>query len=673
MSGEKRKTEWIWSIARWSIPVLLVLICLCFRFPRFFLQALAVLLCFPVSYVLFCSKRRLLKSRRMALAVCVLLLAFLCVYGAVVYGVHNARYQMHDLDRNVFKGKRILVMIPHQDDEINLFGGLYEIFGKESEIYVMFSTNGDKKASAETRFMEAVNALGQMGVDREHMIFLGYGDSCFGENGLHMYNLPGDEVFTSLPGYTRTYGTYGFAPYRDSAYTRNNMKNDIKALLLDLRPEAVFCLDYDSHHDHRALSLLFEEAMGEILGQEQNDYVPAVFKGFAYSTAYWGADDFYADNILSTVPWSEHYPYPGNAFTDHNGEHVIYMGENNIYRWNDRIRFPVAENNLSRTLRASNLYQAMHAHESQDFLYQAFERIPRIINGDKVFWIRPATGLLYGAEVSVSSGDGSVLKDFKLIDSLDIYDKTRAPFENLWAPEETDSDKTAAFAFGEEKTVDAICLYDNPSLTDNITRIRILFSDGSEMECGPLDMNGSGTWVQFDEKKIAGFTVQILAAEGETPGLSEVEAYHKFDPAAAVPEMIKLEDANGDFVYDYWLPEGEATFSVYHSREAFGADIPREYTLTAAGGKCAVEKKKDARTFRVSCKKGQSAELALYAEGKDEPVDRVTVRNPYGIERWWVRLLTEAEKKAALYSPAEQFAYFRRTILDYWNKLPFRR
>ena len=73
MSGEKRKTEWIWSIVRWSIPVLLVLICLCFRFPRFFLQALAVLLCFPVSYVLFCSKRRLLKSRRMALAVCVLL------------------------------------------------------------------------------------------------------------------------------------------------------------------------------------------------------------------------------------------------------------------------------------------------------------------------------------------------------------------------------------------------------------------------------------------------------------------------------------------------------------------------------------------------------------------------------------------------------------------------
>ncbi len=670
MGGEKRKAEWIWHIVRWSIPVLLVMICLCFRFPRFFLQGLAVLLCFPVSYVFFCSRRRLLKSKGIALAVCVLLLAFLCVHGAVVYGVHNARYQIHDLDRNVFKGKRILVMVPHQDDEINLFGGLYETFGKESEIYVMFSTNGDRKVRAETRYTEAVNALGQMGVDRDHIIFLGYGDGCYGENGLHMYNLPGDEVFTSSPGYTRTYAALGFEPYRDSDYTRDNMKKDIKALLLDLRPDVVFCVDYDSHHDHRALSLLFEEAMGEILGREENDYVPAVFKGFAYSTAFWGADDFYADNILSAVPWSEHYPYPGKAFTDRNGENVIYMGENNIYRWRDRIRFPVAENNLSRTLRAGNLYKAMHAHQSQDDLYQAFESIPRIVNGDKVFWMRPTTGLLYGAEVSVSSGDGSVLKDFKLTDSPDVYDKTRGPFENLWAPEETDSDRTAVFTFRQETAVDAICLYDNPALTDNLTRLRILFSDGSEMMCGPLIMNGSGTWIRFDEKKLTGFTVQILASEGEKPGLSEVEAYHAFDPAAAVPEMMKLENANGDFVYDYWLTEGGETFSVYHSREAFQADVPREYSLRVTDGNGFVEKK-DARTFLVSCKKGQSAELTLYAEGRKEPVDRVTVRNPYGIERWWMRLLTEAEKKADLYSPAEQFSYFRRTILDYWSKLPF--
>ena len=80
-----------------------------------------------------------------------------------------------------------------------------------------------------------------------------------------------------------------------------SIKNDIKALLLDLRPEVIFCIDYDSHHDHRALSLLFEESMGEILRQNNNDYNPLVFKGFAYSTAFLAEPDFSASSFFSSL------------------------------------------------------------------------------------------------------------------------------------------------------------------------------------------------------------------------------------------------------------------------------------------------------------------------------------------------------------------------------------
>lgn len=666
---KKKKENLFIRIIRWSIPFLFILFWLCFRFSHFRWQILAMLLSAAVSFFLFCPKRRIVRSGAAALAVFIPLFLFTGLYYSAGYGIRHSQYRSHELDRNVFRGKKILVMIPHQDDEINLFGGLFEIFEKDSDVYVMYSTNGDWMVDADTRIREAVNALDRMGVDRDHIIFLGYGDNCVKKDGTHIYNLPGDEVFVSSEGCAETYASYGFEPYRHSAYTRDNMKSDIAALLLELRPEVVFCIDYDYHHDHRALSLLFEEAMGEILGRVGNDYVPTVFKGFAYSTAFSGEPDFYAENIRSTVPFCPDYPFPGNFYTDAQGSRVFHMGENNIYLWDDRVRFPVADNNLSRTLRSNNLYWAMICHESQELRYSAMSTLPAIINGDKVFWLRDTSGLLYGAEVSVSSGDGGVLTDFKLTDSPDVYDKKLKPFANLWSPEPEDGEKTAAFTFRGETKIDSVRLYDNPSLSDNILRGRIDFPDGTGLEFGPLAINGSATVIAFEEKAVSSFTVRILETEGEAPGLSEAEAYYRYDPAGTVPKIIKLQDQNGDFVYDYRMNGRSAVFSVYDSRSSFRADGPEEeYTLKVLSGNCTAEKNGDG-TFTVTCGKGCSAELALYAGGEETPADLVTVRNPLLIERLWYSLLTETEKQFYLYSPAEQYGYIMEIVTDYRGKL----
>jgi hypothetical protein len=416
--------------------------------------------------------------------------------------------------------------------------------------------------------------------------------------------------------------------------------------------------------------MLFEESMGEILRRNQNDYIPVVFKGFGYTTAYLGEPDFYSGNIKSTVPYSDGYPFPGNYYVDNQGNQIFYKGENNIYLWNDRVRFPVSEDCLSRTLHSSSLYEAMKAHQSQNNLYEALTSLPGIINGDKVFWLRDTSGILYHADVSVSSGVGSMLTDFKLTDTSDIYDKQRKPFENLWSPDPEDSLKTAVFTFRGENAMDSIRLYDNPSLSDNITRAKILFPDGTEIECGPLKINGSATVIQFEEKKVSSFSVQILESEGEHPGLSEAEAYLHYRLSDYVPEIIKLQDQEGNFVYEYRADDGHAVFSVYNSLGSPEGGRPGEYSLQVLRGNCEILQNRDG-TFDVSCGKGSSADLALYADGKETPADIITIRNPSAPEIWWYSLLVEAEKNLNIYTPQEQISYFREIISDFWQKLPF--
>ncbi len=651
MKRQTYKKQSIVSIAaRWGILFLLVFFCLCTRFYRFAYQAAAIAVLCLICFVLFISRLALIRSDAAVFVLFIVLLFALLIYNCICYGINHSTYEKHDVDRNIYKNKKILVMIPHEDDEINLCGGMYELLKDSNEVYVMFSTNGDKISDGETRIREAVKSLDVMGIDRDHIIFLGYGDGVE-VDGVHMYNLPGDEVFVSTPGRTSTYAGYGFSPYRNSEYTRDNMKNDIKSLVLDVMPDVIFCVDYDSHQDHRALSLLFEEAMGDILKENKGEYTPTVFKGFAYSSAFWAAFDFYADNIISTVRYSADYPFPG---TD-------YMGENNIYLWNDRVRFPVAENSLSYTLHASNQFKAMREHESQENILHAMNHMVEIINGDRVFWIRDTSSLLYDAQTDASSGDPSVLTDFKLTDSSDVHDKERKPFENLWSPDSSDEEKAVTFTFKRAVDLDSVRLYDNPSLEDNILEACIVFSDGTEIMTGPLPKNGSAAVINFDEKNnITTFSIKILRYEGENFGLSEVEAYHDYTPLKYKPEVIKLIDTKGNFVYDYTMSDKSVIFSVYDSAYPYAeTDV---FVLEIVRGDCLINNS-GKNTFEVTCQKRSKAVLALYKEGSNKPLDMITVRNPGQLQRTWIKLLVDLEQKyygkLGFYTVSDQIRYFK--------------
>ena len=71
---------------------------------------------------------------------------------------------------------KALVLAPHPDDEINIAGStIINLIRAGVEVFVAYSTNGDFNVPADIRAAEAVKALSILGVERDHIIWLGYG------------------------------------------------------------------------------------------------------------------------------------------------------------------------------------------------------------------------------------------------------------------------------------------------------------------------------------------------------------------------------------------------------------------------------------------------------------------------------------------------------------------
>ena len=120
----------------------------------------------------------------------------------------------------------------------------------------------------------------------------------------------------------------------------------------------------------------------------------------------------------------------------------------------------------------------------------------------------------------VSSGDGSFLTDFKILENADVNFRQHYPYDGIWIPDKNDEKKTIHIILEKETDIAVIYLYDHPSPDENITNIRIMFSDGSGMDTGKLNTNGSATKITVNKKKITYFDIKIISFEGDNPGLS---------------------------------------------------------------------------------------------------------------------------------------------------------
>ena len=503
------------------------------------------------------KKKRAVLIVLMALVLAVL--AVVCVYETELNkldsndGVDNSFYDSQ------FKNKKVMVIVPHEDDDLLISGqALPPMYKNGADVRVVFATNGDKRVSAYTRQSEACNALEKLGIPREKVIFLGYPD------GTQLY--VGKKAFSFSSGWDHTYAGKGFKDYHfdrfgtHAKYTAENMVDDIESVVLEYRPDYILAIDFDTHTDHRGVSISFEKAMERILKKESG-YTPKVLKCFGYSLAWKSKPDFYALNIKSTVMQDR----------EKNND-PSYETDVPQYRWNNRIRLPIDKKSLSHSILRCSEYKALSEHLSQ----YAYCYSERIINGDSVYWNRRTDSLTYNADISVSSGDASLLNDFRLIG---VGNRTAGPnvkLENCVSRfDKNDAQKTVTVKFDSPKTVSCVSLYDNFGLNSNILGGVITFSDGSKVEVPALNADGSETRVVFEPKhNITSFTFKVTEYEG-VAGLDEIEAFENADYDMGF-SLIKLKNADtDDYIYNYLITPDEKSLNlgVYLSNPNAGYTI----------------------------------------------------------------------------------------------------
>ncbi len=344
---------------------------------------------------------------------------------------------------------RILVLVPHQDDEIAVAGSLiWTLRQQNKEVYVCYATNGDYEISADIRYQEACEALEVLGVSKDYIIMLGYPDTS-NEDGLaHIFYHEGTNPIHSKGGYDHTYSGELFTDYatlvygQQHSYTRQNYLNDVKAVMHQLLPDLIICVDMDHHVDHRMLSLIFERAMGEILKENPN-YRPKVWKAFAYGTNYAQVRDYWQINLNKTQ-------YPQTRLRDNEGKM-----DNPFYDWRKRVRVPVDPKLYTLPIKYGIIYRALEKYASQMAILFA----ESTINSDQVFWERRTDNLLLQADVSASSGNAKFLNDFMLFDASSIHEVEHYDREGLWIPDEEDNQKCIFIDLRESQVLDSISIW----------------------------------------------------------------------------------------------------------------------------------------------------------------------------------------------------------------------
>ena len=187
-----------------------------------------------------------------------------------------------DDDLLVTRGLRVIVFAPHPDDEALAAGGLmHQVVERGGEVRVVFVTNGDGYPEAVRRQLghaprsshdfieygrqrhdEALQAMCELGVPPEDVIFLGFPD-----DGID--DLLKDH-WSRLTPYTSPYTRYSSAGYKDSfsrwvVYAGVNLKDEMTKIIDEFCPDWIILPDpRDYHPDHCATGIFVLEALRQL-------------------------------------------------------------------------------------------------------------------------------------------------------------------------------------------------------------------------------------------------------------------------------------------------------------------------------------------------------------------------------------------------------------------------
>lgn len=429
---------------------------------------------------------------------------------------------------NILTGKKILIIVPHEDDELNLTGGIINSnYIKKENVFVAFVTNGDYAISAKIRIREAINSLKKANINQDNIIFLGYPDQHYRENS-HIYMTHSPKVLISKI---------------KEKYNYEIFLKDMINLIEKVKPDIIFVNDLDSHPDHRATSLIFEKAMGIIL-KKSNEYFPKIYKGFTYPTAYLGISDYEFLNMVSTKLNKEKY--------------TTYACVNPYYNWIDRVRIPIDKNSSNYLLLTNKFYLCLRKHRSQIIVNKANS----IINSDHVFFQRNSENLCLKADITASSGNVKFINDFMFFDCENIMHGNQQELnfkDNYWFPSFNDHKKVLHIKLKDSSKIKKIVFYKSLSSKKLKVEIKIEFSNNDQ----DIVVLNDGLIYSYDAKtedKIKWINIQIIT-NNDKVGFSEIEI---FAPQKKKEEYIKIL-FNDNFVYNnYYFKNALNNLSIYY-------------------------------------------------------------------------------------------------------------
>lgn len=442
----------------------------------------------------------------------------------------------------------LMVIIPHEDDEINLAGALiFDACRKKIPVKCVFLTNGDAEYPAFIRIHEAVKALKTLGVKEENIYFLGYPDG--GRHGERSPFLHNASEIRKAGGHAYTYGCRHFKEFAaletGAGHPCNwdNLLEDLQNIILKYKPSVIVGTDFDYHPDHRMCYLALMEAMNRILHRVQ-DYYPDVLMGYCYTTGFDSVPDFYGKHLLSTVV---------NKNTQRNTD---FETENPTYEWDKRIRLPIPAE--CRNLLMKNvLFKSLCCHLSQ----KASRRAVRLINGDEVFWQRRTNNLAINGHITVSSGNAKYLTDFHMMNTKDIVSEKTEFRDYLWVPDKGDSQGWCRCDFETPRHVESVVLYGNIENDSRITKGKLSFSTGYSCQVEALEKQGHETLIHFPpQDNVTWVKFEILDKIGPHAGIAEWEILPCFKSYFSILQIL----VNEQFAYDWYVyPDEQVRISEY--------------------------------------------------------------------------------------------------------------
>lgn len=407
----------------------------------------------------------------------------------------------------------VMIFSPHEDDESICCAGIIKrcIINK-TNIKMVLVTTGDH-SYAKGRIEKTINAMTLLGLEKENIVYLGYGDyDVLGHAYLSI------EIPTKIIPGLRSSKTYGFSDlgiidyhYKISGvhadYNYENIFYDIYSVIKENMPENIYLpSQIESHPDHSTTSFFVIKAILEL--KKTLNYNPTIHEYMVYKRGLPQENS----NILEFVSDAD-----------------SKMDKTSPYSWILRESIPVpyemtlpieSGNNLkAKVLDIYNLLTDHYGH-----------RYRKYIKADEVFWAKNMSSLSYNATVTASSEKLQTRQYCSnVINGLTVgYPYKNALFEfydNEWATLGELDGAWIKLTWNNPIEANRIILYDRPNFNDNILKATLEFSDSSTIEIDALSNNGSASIINFPTKTFSWVKLIVTKAVGSNVGLSEFEVY----------------------------------------------------------------------------------------------------------------------------------------------------